>query len=99
VPGFDAIEPLAPDACHSDPSAPCHYLHLKRRARNGDAGKLSELAFVGIFPPRPRDGWYQPGEIAIQASANEQDEPPAAYVAIMQKLMMLGGRERLEFLG
>jgi hypothetical protein len=48
--GIKKLEPLAPDACRSDPSAPCYYLHLKRRALNGDRDKLSarELAFVGV---------------------------------------------------
>ncbi len=40
VPSFDALEPLAPDARRSDRSAPCYYLHLKRRALNGDANPV-----------------------------------------------------------
>ena len=52
-PSFDVLEPPAPDACRSDPYAPCVYWHLKLRALNGGRDKLSEreLTFVGIGGP------------------------------------------------
>jgi hypothetical protein len=46
-------KPLGPDACGSDPAAPCCYYHLKIRALNGDrldaeqAGELRALMSVG----------------------------------------------------
>jgi hypothetical protein len=97
VPSFDGLEPLAPDACRSDPAAPCYYLHLKRRALNGERDKLSarELAFVGIFPPRRRDGWCQPGESSGLFAVDEQDADPE-LTSVLQALV---NRERLEFLG
>jgi hypothetical protein len=47
---MDSIERLAPDACRSDPSAPCAYWHLKFHALNGGRDKLSQrdLEFVGV---------------------------------------------------
>ena len=70
-----AIEPFAPDACRPDRSAPCMYWHLKLRALNGERDKLSdgELAFIGIYPPDPRDGWHRPHETRLLASADERD--------------------------
>jgi hypothetical protein len=46
VPSLDVLEPLGPDTCRSDPSAPCYYLHLKHRALNGDRDKLSARELV-----------------------------------------------------
>ena len=63
MPSLDAIDPLAPDACRSDPSAPCHYFHLKLRALNGDRDELSdrERAFVGVDAwPINTPGWRSP---------------------------------------
>jgi len=63
VPSFDALEPLAPDACRSDPSAPCAYWHTKLHALNGGRDKLSEreLEFVGVDTwPINTPGWHQP---------------------------------------
>jgi hypothetical protein len=61
---FEILEPLAPDACRSDPSAPCHYWHLKLRALNGGRDKLSrwELDFVGVDvgPIHTPGGWQTP---------------------------------------
>lgn len=56
------IDPLAPDACRSDPSAPCYYLHTKLRALNGGRDKLSEreLEFVGVGGPINTPGWRSP---------------------------------------
>jgi hypothetical protein len=56
---MDTIEPLAPDACRSDRSAPCYYLHLKRRALNGERDGLTneQLAFVGVGGPLNTPGW------------------------------------------
>jgi hypothetical protein len=91
-------EPLQPDACRSDPSAPCRYYHLLLRALNGERDRLSarELEFVGILPPRRRgDGWHQPNEIRFPASVDERDVD-AGTVAILQALVK---RDRLEFLG
>jgi hypothetical protein len=60
---MDSIEPLAPDACRSDYNAPCYYLHLKRRALNGERDKLSrrDLDFVGVDTwPINTPGWHAP---------------------------------------
>jgi hypothetical protein len=68
VPSFDVLEPLAPDACRSDHNAPCYYLHLKRRALNGERDKLSvhELAFVGVDTwPINTPGWSSPARLYL----------------------------------
>jgi hypothetical protein len=57
---FDALEPLGPDACRSDPSRTCRYWRLKLRALNGERDKLSrrdlELVSVGVTAS-PEPGW------------------------------------------
>ncbi len=75
---------------------PCFYWHQKLAALNGGRSKMSEreLEFVGIFPPRRRDGWYQPGEVLILGSVDEQDADPE-FTAVLQAL----SQSRLEFLG
>lgn len=95
---FDTLEPL-PDACLSDPSAPCFYWHLKLAALNGHRDRLSaeQLEFVGVVSRR-RDtsgGWHQPNEIGLLASVDEQDADPE-LTPILQALV---NRDRLEFLG
>jgi hypothetical protein len=63
LPSFDALESLAPDACRSDPSAPCFYWHLKLHALNGGRDKLAqrELTFVGVDTwPIVTPGWRSP---------------------------------------
>jgi hypothetical protein len=67
---MDALEPLASDAYRSDPSAPCHYWHLKLAALNSGWDKLTdeERAFVGVEVnehARPRDGWRSPIALVI----------------------------------
>jgi hypothetical protein len=100
---MDSIEPLAPDACRSDHSASCWYWHLKIEALNGGRDALSpeELAFVGIFPPRPDDGWHAISDLPALASADANDvqgsETDAAILRAMQALGM--PQERLAFLG
>jgi hypothetical protein len=52
-----------PDACRSDPSAPCLYWHLKLHALNGGRDKLSQrnLEFVGVDTwPINTPGWRSP---------------------------------------
>lgn len=100
MPSFDALDPLAPDACRSDPSAPCYCLHLKRRALNGERDKLSEreLTFVGVDTwPIVTRGWRSPTGLYI-------DDPlegiglSAEDSAALHALMAIGSQGRLEFL-
>ena len=95
------MEPLFPDACRTDRSAPCRYWHTKCKALNGGRSKLSErdLALVGVDLPVQRrgGGWYQPGEISLFASAYELDAEPDA---LLQALVSVGSTQaRLDFLG
>jgi hypothetical protein len=100
VPSFDALEPLAPDACHSDPSAPCFYWHTKLHALNGGRDKLSERerAFVGVDTwPIVTPGWRSPTGLYL-------DDPLEGFglsaedSAALHAIMMVGSRERLGFL-
>jgi hypothetical protein len=94
VPSLDAIDPLGPDACRSDPSAPCLYWHLKLHALNGGRGKLSQrdLDFVGVgVTPPLRDGWRSPAGLYVDEFDDEVDP-------VLKALARLGG-SRLEFLG
>jgi hypothetical protein len=102
VPSFDSIEPLAPDACRSDPSAPCLYWHLKLRALNGERDRLPQrdLEFVGVGVSRRRDtwdGWHQPGEIEV-LWASDGVEEAATFDPVLWALTRVG-QSRLEFLG
>jgi hypothetical protein len=94
VASFDGLVPIGPDACLSDPSAPCYYLHLKRRALNGERTKLSrrelELVGVGVTPPSER-GWRNPSGLYL-------DEWDTAADPVLQALASVGA-SRLEFLG
>jgi hypothetical protein len=92
VPSFDALEPLAPDACRSDPSAPCYYLHLKRRALNGGRDKLSqrEREFVGVDTwPINTPGWHQPTELYLDLLMGDLPELSAEDSAGLHALMAI----------
>jgi hypothetical protein len=47
---------------------------------NGGRDKLTaeELAFLGVYPPRPRDGWHQPGEYLILSPLKLDEDAPIA---------------------
>jgi hypothetical protein len=101
VPSFDALEPLAPDACRSDPSAPCFCWHLKLHALNRCRDKLSaeELEFVGVDTwPIVTPGWRSPVGLYL-------DDPLEGFglsaedSAALHALMAIGSQGRLEFLG
>jgi hypothetical protein len=101
VPSFDALEPLAPDACRSNPSAPCGYWHLKLHALNGGRDKLSErdLTFVGADTwPIVTPGWRSPVGLYL-------DDPLEGFglsaedSAALHAIMSAGSQERLSFLG
>ena len=103
MPSFDALEPLAPDACRSDPSAPCHYWHLKLDALNGGWAKLTdeERAFVGVEVNEhagPRDGWRSQIALVIDRLGGQM---PSADLRMLERLagMDTPPQERLEFLG
>ena len=100
MPSFDALEPLAPDACRSDPSAPCFYWHTKIHALNGGRDKLSEreLTFVGvdtwpIVTPgcARRRGLYLDDSLEAFGLTGEDS-------AALHAIMSIDSRERLEFL-
>jgi hypothetical protein len=100
VPSFDVLEPLGPDACRSDHSAPCYYLDLKRRALNGERDKLSErdCEFVGVDTwPINTPGWRSPVGLYL-------DDPLEGFglsaedSAALHAIMTIGSQERLEFL-
>src|SRR4029450_9586335 len=96
MPSFDVLEPLAPDACRSDPSAPCRYWHTRPGARE----KLSdrERQFVGV------DTWpiNTPGRASptglylddpLEGFGLSAEDSPALHA------IMAGGRhERLQVL-
>ncbi|MGA9160882.1 MAG: hypothetical protein WB297_08485 [Actinomycetota bacterium] len=50
---YEYLYPLGPDRCRDDRCVACSYLHLKRRALNGERDRLSrgELMFVGVGVP------------------------------------------------
>jgi hypothetical protein len=93
---MDSIEPLAPDACRSDHCAPCYYLHLKRRALNGERDKLTqrELDFVGVGVSRRRDrsGWHQPDGLYF-------DDPLDSFGLSAEDSAVLHSLMDIEFLG
>jgi hypothetical protein len=101
VPSFDVLEPLAPNACRSDPSAPCFYWHTKVEALNGGRDKLSERerAFIGVevWPIKHAGLGFADGAVpgrsprGLRASAEDS--------AALHAIMSLGSQERLEFLG
>jgi hypothetical protein len=94
VPTLDILEPLAPDACRHDPSAPCYYLHLKRRALNGERSRFSEreLEFVGVNTgPLITPGWRSPTGLYLDEFDGEVDP--------IQRALAMLGQPRLEFLG
>jgi hypothetical protein len=102
VPSFDVLEPLGPDACRSDPSAPCYYLHLKRRALNGERDKLSEreLAFVGVGGPLNTPGWRAVESFPVLRAFELDDSGAAPVDRLFAALLAVGSsQERLEFLG
>jgi hypothetical protein len=108
MPGCDAIEPLAPDACRDDHSAPCYCLHLKNRALNGERQKLSaeELEFVGVGNrehAHGSDGWHSITGLLWMTSADandvEGDKIDAAIVKAYRFLGMVPPQDRLGFLG
>jgi hypothetical protein len=91
---MDSIEPLAPDACRSDPSAPCAYWHLKLHALNGGRDKLSgrELAFVGVDTwPLNTPGWSSP-------TALYQDDPLDGFGLAPEQVALLRSVMDIEFL-
>ena len=92
---MDSIEPLAPDACRSDPSAPCWYWHTKLHALNGGRGKMSQrdLEFVGVgsTPRGSSGGWRNPAGLYL-------DEWDAEVDPVLKALALLG-QSRLAFLG
>jgi hypothetical protein len=107
VPSWDSTEPLAPDACRSDPSAPCFYWHTKLQALNGGWGKLTpeERRFVGVEvnehvrpPAAAASGWRSPLAIAIDKLGASVTP---AEVAMLERLMGQDTppRDRLDFLG
>ena len=96
MPSFDALEPLAPDACRSDPSAPCAYWHTKLHALNGGRDKLSEreLEFVGVDTwPINTPGWHQPTALYLDLLMGDLPELSAEESAVLHSLM------DIEFLG
>jgi hypothetical protein len=100
VPSFDALDPLGPDACRSDPSAPCAYWHLKLHALNGGRDKLShrDLEFVGVdTSPIVTPGWRSPTGLYLDGPL-EGFGLSAEHSAALHAIMPVG-RERLEFLG
>ena len=95
MPSFDALEPLAPDACRSDPSAPCVYWHLKLHALKGGRDKLSprELEFVGVNTgPISTPGWHAPTGLFLELFS-DLPELSAEVSATLHALM------DIEFLG
>ena len=101
MPQWDSVEPLAPDACRSDPSAPCFYWHLKIQALNGGRDKLSEpdLTFVGVDTwPIVTAGWRSPTGLYLNDPLEGFGLSPEDSAAL-NAIISVGSRERLEFLG
>jgi hypothetical protein len=95
VPSYDFLEPLAPDACRSDHCAPCYYLHLKRRALNGERDKLTdrERALVGVDTwPINTPGWHAPTGLYLDLWS-DLPELSAADSSVLHSLM------NIEFIG
>jgi hypothetical protein len=105
VPSWDSIEPLAPDACRSDPSPPCAYWHTKLHALNGGRDKLTrrDLAFVGVETwPINTPGWHAPTGLFLDLWSDLPElsgEVSAGLHALMAISTVDVNRERLEFLG
>jgi hypothetical protein len=92
---MDSIEPLAPDACRSDPSAPCAYWHTKLHALNGGRDKLSrrDLDFVGVDTwPINTPGWHAPTGLFLDLWS-DLPELSAEDSAVLRSMM------DIEFLG
>jgi hypothetical protein len=101
IPSFDAIEPLAPDACRSDPSVPCAYWHTKLHALNSGRDKLSQrdLDFVGVGVwPINTPGWASPTGLYLNDPL-EGFGLSAEDSAALHAILAVGSRERLEFPG
>ena len=101
---MDVLEPLAPDACRSDPSAPCHYFHLKLRALNGGRDKLSdrELEFVGVDTwTINTPGWHSPAGLYLDDDLEGVGISAEVSVALHAIMAISSGvnQEPLEFLG
>lgn len=97
------MEPLAPDACRSDRTAPCFYWHLKVAALNGGWDKLTaeDRAFVGVEVSSHRatpNGWRSPiASLIAELGAGVS----SADVKVLERLAGMDDprQERLEFLG
>jgi len=95
VPSFDVLEPLAPDACRSDPSAPWAYWHTKVHALNGGRDKMSQrdLTFVGVDTwPINTPGWRSPTGPFL-------DDPLDAFGLSAADSAVLRSLMDIEFLG
>jgi hypothetical protein len=95
VPSFDVLEPLAPDACRSDPSAPCClYWHTKLHALNGGRDKLSreslDLVGVDVWPINT-PGWRSTTGLYL-------DDPLEGLLSTEQ-IALLRSVMDIEFLG
>ena len=107
MPSLDALDPLGPDACRSDPSAPCAYWHLKLHALNGGRDKLSEreLKCVGVGVSVRTDtsnGWHQPDALFVDdflAGFELSAEDSEVLHGLMAISTVDVNRDRLEFLG
>jgi hypothetical protein len=92
---MDSIEPLAPDACRSDPSAPCLYWHTKLHALNGGRDKLSlrDREFVGVDTwPINTPGWRSPAGLFL-------DDPLDGFGLSIEQIALLRSVMDIEFLG
>jgi hypothetical protein len=92
---MDSLEPLAPDACRFDPSAPCAYWHTKLHALNGGRDKLSrrDLDFVGVDTwPINTPGWHAPTGLYLDLWS-DLPELSAEDSSVLRSLM------DIEFLG
>ena len=101
MPSFDVLEPLAPDACRSDPSAPCFYWHTKLHALNGGRDKLTpeQLTFVGVDVwPVITPGWRSPVGLYLDDPLEDFGLSPETSAAL-HAIVSVGSQGRLEFLG
>ena len=100
VPSFDVLKPLAPDACRSDPSAPCFSWHTKLHALNGGRDKLTpeQLTFVVDVWRIVTPGWRSPVGLYLDDPL-ERFGLSAEDSAALHAIMSVGSRDRLEFMG